>query len=281
MVEPRIESRSTPIVRQPSLYIPHGGGPCFFMDPMPGMPPGLWDRMAAYLRSIPASLPAAPSALVVISAHWEASRPTIGIAAKHDLLYDYYGFPEHTYQLTYPARGAPALGAKIQALLAQTGVEADTDDRRGLDHGVFIPLKLMFPDADLPIVPLSLQRNLDPQFHFRIGAALSRLRDEGVLILASGMSYHNLHDFFHPGHGDDAAQSFDDWMAQTISDPDPAARNRALLDWSQAPGARTSHPRAEHWVPIFVAAGAGAAEPSRRPYVDRLLNKPVAAVRFG
>ena len=275
------EPHTAPPPRQPALYIPHGGGPCFFMDPMPGMPPDLWDRMAAYLRGIPASLPAVPRAIVVVSAHWEAPRPTIGVAPSHTLLFDYYGFPEHTYRLRYPARGAPALGARMQTLLAQAGVEADTDDRRGLDHGVFVPFKLMVPDADLPIVPLSLQRSLDAGFHFSVGAALAPLRDEGVLIVASGMSYHNLRDFFQPGRGDDTAQAFDDWLARTIADPDPQARNRALLDWAHAPGARASHPRPEHWIPILVAAGAGAADPASRPYVDRLLNKPVCAVRFG
>ncbi len=275
------ETPATPIPRQPALYIPHGGGPCFFMDPMPGLPSDLWDRMAAYLRGIPASLPTVPRAIVVVSAHWEAPKPTIGVAASHALLFDYYGFPEHTYRLRYPAHGAPALGARMQTLLAQAGVETDTDDRRGLDHGVFVPLKVMYPDAALPIVPLSLQRKLDPGFHFRVGAALAPLRDEGVLIIASGMSYHNLRDFFQPGRGDDEAQAFDDWLARAIADPDPQVRNRALLGWEDAPGARASHPRPEHWIPILVAAGAGAADPAYRPYVDRLLNKPVCAVRFG
>ncbi len=275
------KSDTAPAPRQPALYIPHGGGPCFFMDPMPGMPSDLWGRMAAYLRGIPASLPDVPRAVVVISAHWEAPRPTIGVAPSHALLFDYYGFPEHTYRLRYPARGAPALGARIRDLLAQAGIDADADDRRGLDHGVFIPFKLIYPDAELPIVPLSLHRSLDPQFHFLLGSALAPLRDEGVLIVASGMSYHNLRDFFQAGRGDDAAQAFDDWLARTIADPDPQARNRALLEWKQAPGARACHPRPEHWLPILVAAGAAASETAHRPYVDRLLGKPLCAVRFG
>jgi len=177
--------------RMPTLYIPHGGGPCFFMDPPPGAP-HLWDNMADYLKSIAASLPETPRALLVISAHWETARPTLNVAARPGMLYDYYGFPEHTYRLQYPAPGAPDLAPKVQALLADAGIAVDLDGARDYDHGVFVPLMLAFPDADVPILQLSLRQDLDPAAHLAMGRALEPLRDEGVLILGSGMSFHNL-----------------------------------------------------------------------------------------
>ena len=181
--------------RQPTLFIPHGGGPCFFMDPPPN-DPHAWDAMAAYLRGIAASLPAKPRAILVISAHWETPRPTVMTAAHPPMLFDYYGFPEHTYKLEYPAPGSPELASRVRALLADAGIASDADDARGYDHGVFVPFLLMFPDADIPIVQLSLRGDLDPAAHIAIGRALAPLRDEGVLIVGSGMSYHNLRRFW-------------------------------------------------------------------------------------
>jgi aromatic ring-opening dioxygenase catalytic subunit (LigB family) len=270
------------VQRQPTLYIPHGGGPCFFMDPMPGLPPGYWDGMAAYLRGFAASLPGRPAALLVVSAHWEAPRPTVGSAARHELLFDYYGFPEHTYRLSYPAAGAPALAHRVMQLLAAAGIASDADDRRGIDHGVFIPLKLAFPDADVPIVPLSLREDLDPHAHYAIGAALAALRDEGVLIVGSGLSYHNLRQLFRPeARADRAAGDFDQWLAGAVAHADPQHRDQALSQWSRAPGALDCHPRAEHLMPLMVAAGAGQGNPGWRPYTEVLLGKPVCAVQFG
>ena len=268
--------------RLPSLYIPHGGGPCFFMDPAPGMPPDLWRKMAAYLGAIGPSLPVRPNAALVISAHWETSRPSVGRAARHALLYDYYGFPEHTYHLSYPALGSPALAARVRQLLAQAGIESDSDDQRGIDHGVFVPFKLIYPAAEVPIVPLSLRHDLDARAHIAIGAALAPLRDEGVLIVGSGMSYHNLRDFFRPdAQANEAARQFDCWLADTAAMTDPAQRERALIDWQRAPGAHACHPRAEHLLPLMVVAGAGLADPGRRPYTDILLGKAVSVVQFG
>ncbi len=269
-------------MRMPTLYIPHGGGPCFFMDPMPGLAPDAWDSMAEYLRGIGNSLPRRPQAIVVVSAHWEAPRPVVGTAARHALLYDYYGFPEHTYQLKYPAPGDPALAARVRALLAQAGIASEADAVRGLDHGVFIPFLLAFPQADIPIVPLSLQEGLDPAAHRHIGAALAPLRDEGVLIVGSGMSYHNMRGIFRPDSATHAAsQRFDEWLAGAVAHADPARRAQALDNWQSAPAARECHPREEHLLPLMVCAGAAGEDAGWRPYADRLMGNAVCAVQFG
>jgi aromatic ring-opening dioxygenase catalytic subunit (LigB family) len=264
--------------RLPTLFIPHGGGPCFFMEPQPPMPRDLWERLGNYLRGIDASLGVRPKAVLVISGHWEAPRPTVNVAERPPLLFDYYGFPEHTYRLTYPAPGAPELGARVRELLAEAGFASDADASRGFDHGVFVPFKLIYPDADVPVLQLSLKQNLDPAEHLAIGRALAPLRDEGVLIVGSGMSYHNLRQMFS-GQGDEPAQRFDDWLADAVTDP--THRNEKLTHWRDAPGGRDSHPREEHLLPLMVAAGAAEGEPAVRTYSERLLGKALSGFQFG
>lgn len=196
--------------RLPTLFIPHGGGPCFFMDPPPAAPE-LWVKMGDHLRALADGLPARPSAILIVSGHWETERPTLNVAAEPALLFDYYGFPEHTYRLAYPARGAPDVAGRVRGLLAEAGFPADVEAERGLDHGVFVPLMLVYPQADVPVLQLSLQQDLDPAEHLAIGRALAPLREEGVLIVGSGMSYHNLRDFFSP-RGNAEAEAFDAWL---------------------------------------------------------------------
>jgi aromatic ring-opening dioxygenase catalytic subunit (LigB family) len=265
--------------RLPTLFIPHGGGPCFFMDP-PAQAPHLWDKMADYLRGLAAEVGQRPKALLIISGHWETPRPTLNVAAKPALLYDYYGFPEHTYRLSYPAPGAPELAPRVQALLAEAGFESDVDADRGLDHGVFVPMLLSYPDADIPVLQLSLQENLDPAEHLAIGRALAPLRDEGVLIIGSGMSFHNLRTLRGPD-GDVGSELFDAWLTDAATDPDPAARAAKLAAWEQAPFAREAHPREEHLLPLMVAAGAAGADPGRRTYADHLGGKALSGFQFG
>jgi aromatic ring-opening dioxygenase catalytic subunit (LigB family) len=263
--------------RLPTLFIPHGGGPCFFMDPPPGAP-HLWDKMAAYLRGVIRGLPQKPKAVLVVSAHWETQRPTVIVSPRPPLLFDYYGFPEHTYRLTYPAAGAPDLAARVAALLEAAGLPTDSEAARGWDHGVFIPLLLILPDADTPVLQLSLKEGLDPAEHLAIGRALAPLRDEGVLIIGSGLSYHNLRDFFAP-RGAEASEAFDAWLAQAVADPD--RRAAALAGWAQAPGARACHPREEHLLPLMVAAGAAEGEPGAQTYADHIMGKAVSGFQFG
>jgi len=270
------------VKRWPTLFIPHGGGPCFFMDPMPGFPADLWDRMAAYLRGVDASLGARPQAVLVVSGHWEAMPPAVNTAAHPSLLFDYSGFPEHTYRLTYPVAGSPKLAARVRSRLEHAGFSVGEDSQRGLDHGVFVPFKLIYPDADVPMVQLSLSRDRQPATHLAMGRALAALRDEGVLIVGSGMSYHNLREFFggRPD-GNHAAEAFDAWLDETLTRNAGDARAARLERWVEAPGARASHPTPVHLLPLLVAAGAAEQDPATRTYHDHLVGKAVSAFQFG
>jgi aromatic ring-opening dioxygenase catalytic subunit (LigB family) len=252
------------------------------MEVSPGLPPDLWDRMAAYLRGLDRSLGVRPKAVVVISGHWEMQHPTVNIGVQPPLLFDYYGFPPHTYLLTYPAPGSPAVAARVRELLAAAGMESAEEAERGLDHGVFVPFKLIYPDADVPMVQLSLHHNLDAATHLKIGRALLPLRKEGVLIVGSGMSYHNLRDFYSADPRAVApAEQFDAWLNSAVTHPDQAERQTRLCAWASAPGARSCHPRPEHLLPLMVAAGAAGSDTGKRTFHDRLLGKPVAGFQFG
>jgi len=264
--------------RQPTLFIPHGGGPCFFMDWTMG-PPDTWKKMGAWLASLPASIEPKPKALLVVSGHWEERVPTVTSAPSPKLLYDYSGFPPHTYQLTWPAPGSPALAERVRTLLSNAGIESNADGERGFDHGVFIPLKVAYPDANVPTVQLSLVRDLDPQRHLAIGRALSALRDEGVLIVGSGMSYHNMRAFMTL-RAKDSSTKFDEWLAKTV-EMETKDRDVALEGWARAPAARESHPREEHLLPLMVAAGAALDDRGRQIFRDEVIGAVVSAVRFG
>ncbi|ADE14889.1 Extradiol ring-cleavage dioxygenase class III protein subunit B [Nitrosococcus halophilus Nc 4] len=264
--------------RLPSMFVPHGAGPCFFMD---WNPPGTWERMESWLRGLTGQVGATPKALLVVSAHWEAEVFTVNAQAQPGLLYDYNGFPEHTYRLTWPAPGAPALAAEVGALLAAEGFTVAEDHERGLDHGVFIPMKLAFPEADVPVVQLSLRSGLDPAEHLKAGQALAPLRRQGVLIVGSGMSYHNMAQLRHGGTAlDPASQHFDAWLAETVALP-PAQREPRLLDWARAPGARDSHPREEHLLPLHVVAGAADGDSGLKVFEDQVLGSVQSAFLFG
>jgi aromatic ring-opening dioxygenase catalytic subunit (LigB family) len=253
----------------PTFYVPHGGGPCFFMD---WDPPDAWTKMADFLRGLDGRLTEKPRALLVVSAHWEERVPTVTTAAAPPLYYDYGGFPPHTYELKWPSPGSPELAARVQGLLSAAGIESAGDGARGFDHGVFIPFKLSYPDG-LPTVQLSLQAGLDPEKHLQIGRALAPLRDEGVLILGSGMSYHNMRALRGGSGGLEDSQKFDAWLAQSVSSPEK------LVAWKSAPGARAAHPREEHLIPVLVAAGAGGA--GKIIFRDQVLGVVVSAAQFG
>ncbi len=272
----------TAFSRQPTIYIPHGGGPCFFMEPSPPLPRDMWDRLAAYLKGIDASLPERPKAVLVISGHWEMPLPTVNTAHDHTLLFDYYGFPEHTYRLTYPAHNSPETAERIEALLARAGYRAGEDSRRGLDHGVFVPFKLIYPEADMPIIQLSLLASLDAAAHIKLGQALEPLRDEGVLIVGSGMSYHNLRAMYVQREDVDAAVAeFDAWLTGAATDPDPERRNATLAAWENAPWARFCHPREEHLLPLHVAAGAGGTDVGHHAFSGKVVGKALSGYQFG
>ena len=239
------------MTRMPSLYIPHGGGPSFFMT---GERKQRYLQTENFLRSIQGVLPGKPEAILIITAHWETQIPTLTGGVHPDLIYDYYGFPAETYTLTYPAPGSPALAQRAADLLVQSGFPATVDVDYGWDHGVFIPLKVMYPEADVPVVAMSLHVSLDPNLHSHLGRALRPLRDENVLILGAGMSYHNLGNFAEQAP---ASYAFHDWLDRTLEGTWDE-RCQGLARWHLAPGGLASHPRQEHLLPLMVASGAGS-----------------------
>ena len=262
--------------RQPTFFLPHGGGPCFFME---WNPPDTWKKMSAWLGGLGATLEVAPKAIVVISGHWEQTEFSVTGSPHPSLIYDYQGFPPHTYQLRYDAPGSPALAQRISDLLSQAGFPAHVDPTRGFDHGVFIPFKLIYPKADIPVVQLSLQAGLDPATHIQAGRALQSLREQGVLMVGSGMSYHNLRGFgdqFGP-----ASDEFDEWLTSAVCAGDAESRNSKLKQWQTAPHARLAHPREEHLLPLMVAAGAAGEDLGRRIFSDRVMGVTVSAYQFG
>ena len=262
----------------PTWFIPHGAGPCFFMD---WNPPNTWDAMAQYLRQLPNGLSRMPKAIVMVSAHW--LEPVIRITShpRPNLIYDYSGFPKHTYDLQYPAPGDPTLARKIVDLLAQQGIAAEEDPQRGFDHGMFIPMMLMFPKADIPAVQLSLNSNLDPQTHLEIGKALASLRDEGILMIGSGMSFHNMRGYGKPSFTPISLE-FDKWLTQTI-ESDPDIRNKELINWGTAPFANQCHPphEEEHLLPLMVVAGAAMHDHGAKVFTDCVLETWISGFTFG
>ena len=263
--------------KMPVVYLPHGGGPWPFVEL--GFPRHEVDALAAYLRELPAALPDKPRALLVVSAHWEERVPTVMTSARPPMLYDYYGFPPASYEIQWPAPGAPELASRVRSLLAGAGIESAEDSARGFDHGTFVPLKLAFPDADIPTAQLSLAGDLDPARHVAIGRALAPLRDEGVLIVASGMSFHNLRAMRDPRAGA-ISREFDAWLEKAATAA-PADRSRALEAWEAAPAARAAHPREEHLIPLMVAAGAAGDDRGALAYRGTFMGCAVSAFHYG
>jgi aromatic ring-opening dioxygenase catalytic subunit (LigB family) len=235
--------------------------------------------LTAFLRGLLADVGATPRAIVVISGHWEEPLPTVTARSDYAMLYDYYGFPKETYELQYPAPGSLAVAGRVRELLGAAGLRSAADGERGYDHGVFVPFMLIAPEATIPVIPLSLVAGLDPAEHLAIGRALAPLRDEGVLIVGSGMSFHNLRALFG---GADLTQAdpFDAWLNEAVTG-DVAARSARLTAWSAAPAARFSHPREEHLLPLMVAAGAADDDPGRRVYHENIMGAVTSGFRFG
>lgn len=238
----------------------------------------VWAELEGYLRRFRENLDTRPDALVVVSGHWEEDPVAINAGAAPPLLYDYGGFPDYTYSLTWPAPGAPAIADLIADLLGKAGIASRQDTRRGWDHGVFVPLKVMFPDADIPTVQLSLRTGLDPTDHLAIGRAIAPLRDKNVLILGSCQSYHNMRGLMG-GPPDPEAEAFDEWLREIMVDP--ARRDDALRHWDMAAGARIAQPREDHLIPLMVAAGAATGERGTIDFHGRALGKPISGFRFG
>jgi aromatic ring-opening dioxygenase catalytic subunit (LigB family) len=262
--------------RMPVLFLSHGGGPWPWVD-------GMREAFAVSAREfakLPALLPEKPRAILVISGHWEESGFTLATAAQPPTIYDYSGFPPHTYELKYPAPGAPELATHVLQLLRAAGIDAREDPSRGFDHGVFVPLFLMYPQAEVPVLMLSMKQGYDPAEHIRLGQALAPLRDEGVLIVGSGLTYHNMRGF---GRAESAAPaaSFEGYLNEAISAPDAVRRNGLLEHWEAAPAARLAHPREDHLAPLFVVAGAAGEDRGRRVFTDQAMNVTMASYVFG
>jgi 4,5-DOPA dioxygenase extradiol len=232
----------------PVIFVSHGA-PTLVFEPIPAR-----DFMVGLAASLPR-----PTSILCVSAHWQATRPTASTAVRPETIYDFYGFPDELYRLRYPAPGAPALARRAQALLADAGIEGELDDRRGLDHGAWNPLLLLYPEADIPVAQLSLIEG-DPAAHVAVGRALAPLTEEGVLVLASGGAVHNLGQFrVDRSRPADWAIGFDDWLAGRITAGDEAA----LLGYRQRADGRMAHPSDDHILPLFVALGAARGKPGR------------------
>jgi aromatic ring-opening dioxygenase catalytic subunit (LigB family) len=267
--------------RLPVYYLPHGGGPWNAMMDEFGEEAG-YRGLAEYLVGLGNGYKSRIESILVVSAHWEEPVPTLHFGARPGMLYDYGGFPAHTYRLSWPAPGCPELAERAEGLLEAAGFRTGRESSRGYDHGTFVPMMVAFPEARAPVAQLSLVEGLDPASHFAIGRALEGLREEGVLVIGSGMSYHNMRGFMTgDSRVEETSRRFDDWLAEAVALEDPEARRARLEDWSSAPGALECHPRSEHLVPLFVAAGAAGGDRGRRDYSGTLLGVRVSSHVFG
>ncbi|MFO0734648.1 MAG: class III extradiol ring-cleavage dioxygenase [Labilithrix sp.] len=260
----------------PTIYLPHGGGPWPWT---PAFTPALaadYVPLRAYLEELCRALPGRPTGIVVVSAHWQAPLPTVITSERPTMLYDYHGFPADTYAIRWDAPGSPQLAATVRQLLSSAGIESAEEQRRGFDHGTFVPMKLAFPSADIPTIQLSLDAGYDPEHHLAMGRALSSLREQGVLIIGSGMSWED----FRARDIVRRSNAFDEWF-QHAALAEPQTRDRMLANWTEAPHARAAHPHEEHLLPMMVAAGAAGADVGRVAWNGSLMGIRVSAVHFG
>ncbi len=248
--------------RLPTYFVSHGGGPWPWMD---GPFRQQFDKLHASLQAIARDV-GRPRAILVISGHWEEDRFTVQSSPAPGMIYDYGGFPPETYQIRYASPGAPAVALRVKELLGKAGIVAALDPERGYDHGTYTTMYPMYPDADVPVLQLSLKHGYDPEEHLAVGRALAPLRDEGVLIVGSGYSFHNLRLFGPAARA--PSDAFDGWLEQAMRAP-PAERSQALRDWSKAPSARIAHPQEDHLLPMMVAVGAAESEPAERVYYEQ------------
>ena len=235
-----------------TLFLSHGGGP------LPLLGDEGHKEMVECLTEIAASINR-PTAIIVISAHWEKNIPTITSGSTPSLIYDYSGFPEESYEIKYPCPGEPMLATQVFNQLENAGIKARLDEQRGFDHGLFVPLKIMYPDADIPCIQLSLLSNLDPRAHINLGQALQELPYDDVLVIGSGFSFHNLREFFRSETSESKAmnEEFENWLLNTCVSTQYREEERTdrLISWEQAPSARFCHPREEHLLPLLVCYG--------------------------
>ncbi|TPX64146.1 hypothetical protein SpCBS45565_g06107 [Spizellomyces sp. 'palustris'] len=244
--------------RAPALFLPHGGGPMPLLNDA-----GHRDLITFLTKTGRKYLNPRPKAILLVTAHWETRNPTVSTVSNPELLYDYYNFPPETYNIDFPAKGDPKVAKRVVDLLQNAGFKTQTDAERGWDHGVFVPLKLYLPDFDIPIIPMSVLTSQDAAEHYRIGKALEPLRDEGVMIIGSGMSFHNMRAMRgRLGFSGTLNEPFDDAVDEAVKIASSDERGKVLSAWDKMEGALDSHPSgaAEHFMPLLVVAGAGGDE---------------------
>ena len=264
--------------RQPTYFISHGGGPWPWMT---GPFRDAQVQLEESLQRLPAELPEPPKAILMISGHWEAPEFTVQTNPNPPMVYDYGGFPDELYRIQYPAPGSPDVAARVVELLTAAGIRVREDAQRGIDHGMYSVLAPAWPEADVPVVQLAIKQTFDPREHLAVGRALAPPRDEGVLILASGFSYHNMR-LMGPGAEGPSAE-FDRWLGETLIDSTPAERAARLIEWESAPSGRIAQPREDHFIPLLVVVGAAGDDPAVRSYHEDAWNGTVttSSFRFG
>ena len=257
------------------VYLSHGGGP------LPLLGDKAHHALIEALKKITRAIDK-PEAIVVFSAHWETDDIEITGGTQPSLIYDYFGFPEESYSITYPAKGIPELACDIASKLNELDIPVSVNPRRGFDHGMFVPLKLMYPHADIPCIQISLSRKLDPSFHIELGEALRAFREKNILFIGSGSSFHNLRHFFNPSEEDiQKNNAFHQWLNHTMCDAtvSEASRKNSLINWKQAPYSLFCHPREEHLIPLHICYGL-AGKGAEQVYSSALFGMQLSCFRW-
>ena len=269
-------------VRLPTFYLSHGGGPWPYMT---GEDRQRFAILESSLRDLPQQIGVRPKAILVVSGHWEERDFAVMSNPSPPMVYDFGGFPKELYQISYPAPGSPGLARRVLALIQDAHLPTHLDPKRGFDHGTYSILAVTHPEAEIPVIQVSIRSDYDPESHLKLGRALAPLRNEGILIIGSGMSYHNLRALFASNHqkpGWDSAR-FDAWLQETLVDSPPSRRFERLLQWEQAPSARAAQPHEDHLIPLLVAVGAAEGEPGQVIYREKDFfgSITVSSYRFG
>lgn len=254
------------------IYFSHGGGP------LPVLNDPTHKAMNEFMLNLPESIDV-PENIIVFSAHWEEEVITVQSGENPDIMYDYYGFPKEAYEIKYPCKGNPQLAFEIAELLGESNIPCRLDDKRPYDHGSYIPLKMMYPDADIPVIQISLNKNLDPLTHLETGRALRSLLNENILVIGSGFSFHNMRKFDFGGQNteDILNDEFQDSLIAICTEiKDESKKWKLIAEWDKLPGAGYCHPREEHLVPLFVCAGL-AGDPGIKIFDDYILGKRATA----